>query len=439
MPNTNKLKKKIRNKTAKIGVIGMGYVGLPLAMEFTLKNFVTVGFDIDSEKIARLKRGQSYIKYIPAKQIGRLVKNGHLIPEDDFSKLRICDCVIICVPTPLEENKEPDLSFVISSTGQIAKCLRAGQLVVLESTTYPGTTREVVLPILEKTGLKEGKDFYLAFSPERVDPGNTKFKFHQVPKVVGGISNKSTELGELLYRQVTKKVISVSSTEVAESTKMLENTFRAVNIALVNELKILFEKMGINVWDVIQASSTKPYGFMPFYPGPGWGGHCIPIDPFYLSWRAGKYGVDARFIELAGEINTNMPHYVISKVEEGLNRYNRNLKNSKILILGVAYKSDVDDIRESPSVCLIEILKEKGADVIYNDPYIPNISGMRQHKVVMVSVKLNKKVLSEVDCVLIATAHSSYDYKWILRNAKLVVDTRNALKDIKDTKKLIRA
>lgn len=439
MSSYDELRNKVKNRKARIAVIGMGYVGLPLAMEFAGKGFITTGFDIDSKKVAKLKEGQSYIKYISPAQIKKLVNKGYITPENDFSKLNACDCIIICVPTPLKENKEPDLSFVINTAEQIAKYLRAGQLIVLESTTYPGTTREEVLPVLEKTGLKEGKDFYLAFSPERVDPGNTKFKFHQVPKVIGGISSKSTEIGEMLYGKIAEKVIPVYSAEIAESTKMLENTFRAVNIALVNELKIVFEKMGVDVWEVINASSTKPYGFMPFYPGPGWGGHCIPIDPFYLSWKAKRRGIEAKFIELAGEINTNMPYYVVSKAEEGLNRCNKSLKDSKLLILGVAYKKDIDDIRESPSVELIEILKEKGAKVFYNDPYIPKITGMRQHNIVMDSVELTKKILKEADCVIIATAHTCYDYKWIYDNANLIVDTRNAIKNIKDKSRLIKA
>jgi UDP-N-acetyl-D-glucosamine dehydrogenase len=439
MPKDNELKKKIRVKKAKIGVIGMGYVGLPLAMEFATKGFVTIGFDIDAKKISKLRTGESYIKYISAGQIVKLVKNGKLVPEDDFSKLGICDCIIVCVPTPLAENKEPDLGFIISSAGQISKNLRKRQLVVLESTTYPGTTREVVMPILEKTGLREGLDFYLAFSPERVDPGNTKYKFQNIPKVVGGISAGSTETAGLLYGQIVKKVVPVSSAEVAESTKMLENTFRAVNIALVNELKMIFEKMGINVWEVIEASATKPYGFMPFYPGPGWGGHCIPIDPFYLSWKARGYGIDANFIKLAGEINTNMPYYVMTKVEEGLNNFKKKIENSKILILGASYKSDIDDIRESPSVLLIKILMEKGADVVYNDPYIPKISGMRKHSIDMDSVELNRGNLKNADCVIIATAHKCYDYKYIYMNSRLIVDTRNALKDFRDDRKIIKA
>lgn len=440
MSNVIELKRKIKDNKAVIGVIGMGYVGLPLVMEFALKGFVTVGFDIDDNKVSMLKQGKSYIKYIHFSDISKLVKNKQLLPENDFSKLKKCDAIIVCVPTPLKEgSKEPDLSCVKDTAGCIAKYLRSGQLIILESTTFPGTTREEVLPILEKTGLKEGRDFYLAFSPERVDPGNTKYKFYQVPKVVGGISRESTELGVILYGKVVKKVVAVSTAEVAESTKMLENTFRAINIALVNELKIVFEKMGVDVWEVISASSTKPYGFMPFYPGPGWGGHCIPIDPFYLSWKAKKYDINARFIELAGEINTNMPYYVISKIEEGLKKQGKDLKGSKVLVLGVAYKSDIDDIRESPSIHLIEILRKKGADISYNDPFIPRISNMRQHKLVMDSVELTEKVLSAVNCVLIATAHKCYDFQWIYRNSKLIVDTRNAIKGIKDTKKLIKA
>lgn len=424
------LKEKIQDKTAKIGVIGVGYVGLPLALEFAGKGFPTVGLDIDEKKIASLKKGESYIHYIPAEKIKELVNKKRLIPTANFSQtLPTINCVLICVPTPLTETKEPDLSYVIKTTEEIAKYLRKEQLIVLESTTYPGTTEEVVLPILEKTGLKEGRDFYLAFSPEREDPGNPVYRTRNIPKIVGGISPESTEIAVALYSQIVEKVISVSSARVAEAVKMLENIYRAVNIALVNELKMLFERMDIDIWEVIESASTKPFGFQPFYPGPGLGGHCIPIDPFYLSWKAKQYEFPTKFIELAGEINTSMPYYVVSKVIEGLNRQRKCLKGSKILILGITYKKDVADVRESPALRIVELLEEKGAIVSYNDPYVSKIPKMRKYKIDKSSIELTEKILKDADCVLIATNHSSYDYEWILKKANLIVDTRNAIKN----------
>ena len=419
------LKAKIEKREAVVAVIGLGYVGLPLAIEFSRGGFPTLGLDIDGRKISCLKKGESYIKHIPSANI-RMLKTFEA--SSDFSKLHGSDCVIICVPTPLNIMKEPDMSFVVNTVEVIARYLKKGQLIVLESTTYPGTTDEVVKPILEKNGLKAGADFYLAFSPEREDPGNKNFTTKTIPKVVGDINKVSTELASLLYGSVINKIVPVSSAKVAESTKMLENTFRAVNIALVNELKILFDKMGFDIWEVIEASKTKPFGFMPFYPGPGWGGHCIPIDPFYLSWKARQYNVQTKFIELSGEVNTRMPEYVIEKLQDVLNHKGRALKNSRILILGMAYKKDSDDIRESPSLELIKLLEEKGAKVSYNDPYIPKIPSMRRHKIDKCSVPVTASNLKKFDAVLVSTDHSVYDYDLILKNSRLIVDTRNSIK-----------
>ncbi|MFH0948425.1 MAG: nucleotide sugar dehydrogenase [Elusimicrobiota bacterium] len=431
------LKEKIEKKKAVVSVVGLGYVGLPLAMEFASGGFRTIGLDVDEKKISSLKNGKSYIKHIPSESIKNLIRLGRIEVSSDFSELKNCDCVIVCVPTPLTVMKEPDMSFVVQTSEMIAKYLHSEQLIILESTTYPGTTDEVVKPILEKTGFKAGTDFYLAFSPEREDPGNKNFTTKTIPKVVGGINKISTELASVLYGSVLDKVVPVSSMKVAESTKMLENTFRAVNIAMINEFKILFDKMGFDIWEVIEASKTKPFGFMPFYPGPGWGGHCIPIDPFYLSWKAKQYNFPMKFIELAGEINTKMPEYVVEKLQDALNEKGVALKNSEILILGMAYKKNSDDIRESSSLELVEILEKKGAVVSYNDPYIPKIPKMRRHKIEKTSTAITEKNLIKFDAVLISTDHSCYDYDFILKNSKLIIDTRNAIK--KKDKKIVKA
>lgn len=430
------LKQKLENKQAVVSIIGLGYVGLPLALLFAENGVTTFGLDVDEFKIKSLKAGKSYIKNIDGRKI-KAVTGKMLIPSTDFSNLGKSDCIIICVPTPLDSVQGPDLSYVESTVERIAKYLKKEQLVVLESTTYPGTTDEVVKPILEKTGLKAGRDFYLAFSPEREDPGNKKFNTKNIPKVVGGYNKASTEVASMLYSSAVDTVVPVSSMEVAESTKMLENTFRAINIAFVNDLKVLFDKMGFSVWEVIEASKTKPFGYMPFYPGPGWGGHCIPIDPFYLSWVAKKHNYSAKFIELAGEINTMMPKYVITKIQEALNSKSKALKGSKILILGLAYKNDSDDIRESPSMKLIEKLEAKGAKVDYNDPYVPKTKKTRDHNFNKTSVPMTATSLQKYDCVLIATKHSDYDYDFIFKNAKLIVDTRNAIR--RKSSKVIKA
>lgn len=417
------------------GIIGLGYVGLPLLIDFCEAGLKVIGFDIDEEKIYVLENGQSYISYIPAEQIAKFVNDGRFIPTSDFSRLKEVDNIIIAVPTPLNINREPDLTFVENTTRTIAENLRDGQLIVLESTTYPGTTREVLLPILEKKGGKAGRDFFLAYSPERVDPNNKNYRAREIPKVIGGITPACLERAVRLYSRVFRKLVPVTSTEVAEASKLLENIFRSVNIALVNEMKLLFDRMGIDIWEVIEASTSKPFGFMPFYPGPGLGGHCIPIDPFYLTWKARQYDFTTRFIELAGEINTSMPYYVLQKTIDALNENGKSLKGARVLVLGAAYKKDVDDIRESPAVKIITLLKEKGAQVIYHDPYITEIKGMRKYPgLIMKAVELEEETLQGVDCVLLVTDHSCYDYGWILDNSTLIVDTRNAFKDYRSPK-----
>lgn len=434
------LLEKIESFEAKIGVIGLGYVGLPLVREFATKGFEVTGFDVDARKVEMLNRGESYIKHIPSSLVERLRSKCRFEATADYARLAKIDCILICVPTPLDRMKQPDLSYVVNSCRSIAGALRAGQLVVLESTTYPGTTDEVVQPILEETGLLCGKDFHLAYSPEREDPGNPDFGTGTIPKVVGGIDEESGRIAARLYSKIVEKVVRVSSTRVAEATKMLENIYRAVNIALVNELKLLFDHMDIDVWEVIDAASTKPFGFQPFYPGPGLGGHCIPIDPFYLAWKAREFEMPTRFIELAGEINASMPDYVVHKLADALNMSGKPLKDSRILVLGAAYKKDVDDHRESPSIIIIEKLEAKGALVNYNDPHIPKFVKQRQHDISLESVELTEGLLAAQDAVLIATDHSAYDYDWIVENAQLVLDTRNATRDVtKNRQKIFKA
>lgn len=435
-----KLKELIRRKRAKIGIIGMGYVGLPLARIFAQKRFKVAGFDIDLVKVKELNQGKSYIKHIPSATIKQMRSAHGFFATTNFRRLKEMDVIIACVPTPLTAMREPDLSFIESTSRTISQNFRRDQLIILESTTYPGTTKEVVLPILEKSGLKCGHDFYLAYSPEREDPGNPVYSTEKIPKVVGGIDETSGKLAQHLYAQVVQKVVPVSSTRVAEATKLLENIYRSVNIALVNELKMLFDRMGIDVWEVIQSAATKPFGFQVFYPGPGLGGHCIPIDPFYLSWKARQYDVPTRFIELAGEINTSMPYYVVSKTIETLSKKGKPIKRAKLLILGIAYKKDVDDMRESPALRLIELLQEKGARVIYNDPYNASFSGLRHSSLAMKSQRLTATLLKQQDAVIIATDHTVYNYQWIVNKARLVIDTRNATKNVKKNRhKIIRA
>ncbi len=420
----------IKNRKAKIGLIGLGYVGLPLVLRFGEEGFQVLGFDIDDAKTKRLNKGESYIKHIPSGRIAPLVKTGKIRASTDFSGLKKCDAVIICVPTPLTPQREPDMSYVVKTAEKVAEHLRKGHLVILESTTYPGTTEEVVRPILERKGLRCGTDFHLAFSPEREDPNRKDFDLKSTPKVVGGSTVKCLELADALYSQIVDRTVPVRDTRTAESAKLLENIFRSVNIALVNELKIIFDRMGIDVWEVIEAASTKPFGFMPFYPGPGLGGHCIPIDPFYLTWKAREYEVSTKFIELAGEINTSMPNHVVSKLMDALNDRGKSLKGAKVLILGIAYKKDIDDMRESPSIRLIEILSHKGAVVRYNDPFVPVFPRLRGHSIALKSVKLDEKTMKGFDAVIIATDHSAYDYEWIVGHSSLVIDTRNAAKNV---------
>ena len=440
MTTTHGLAEKIANQQAMIGVIGLGYVGLPLIRAFVRAGFKTMGFDVDQSKIDKLKAGQSYIKHIDSAAIAKLIQDGVFEPTSDMGRLGEADCVIICVPTPLNESRDPDLSYIEGTAHSIAKTLRKGQLVVLESTTHPTTTRENVLPVLNATGLTAGQDYYLAFSPEREDPGNPTFEAATIPKLVGGYDEVSADLSMAMYGQAVVKAIRVSSMEIAEAAKILENTYRAVNIAMVNELKMLYDKMGIDVWEVIDAAKTKPFGFQAFYPGPGLGGHCIPIDPFYLTWLARKHGEQTRFIELAGEINTHMPHYVIARLAEYLNDASKPIKGSKILILGAAYKKDVDDPRESPTFELMKLLLKRGAVLSYNDPHVPTLPKMRHYPDLpaMDSQALTPELLAAQDCVLISTDHSAYDHDFIVKHSRLVLDTRNATKNVKEGREKIR-
>ena len=424
----DQLIEKIKNREARVGIIGLGYVGLPLAREFLNQGFTVVGFDIDKTKVDKINSGKSYIKHIPSDFIEKYVSQNRLEATTDFSRLKEVDAILICVPTPLGKHLEPDLSYVLQTTETISKYLKKGHIVVLESTTYPGTTEEEMLPILEKSGLKAGEDFCLGYSPEREDPGNKEFTTRTIPKVVSGVNEKCLEIIKTLYDQIVVRTVPVSSPRVAESTKLLENIYRAINIALVNELKMIFDRMGIDVWEVIEAAKTKPFGFHAFYPGPGLGGHCIPIDPFYLTWKSKEYDLPTRFIELAGEINTFMPYFVIEKTIRALNNAGKSIKGAKILVLGVAYKPDVDDMRESPSLKVIDLLQKEGAIVDYNDPYIPRIPETRKYKFDMESVPLTPENISSYDAVLIATDHSVYDYEMIEKYAKLIIDTRNALR-----------
>ncbi|HZZ72777.1 MAG TPA: nucleotide sugar dehydrogenase [Pirellulales bacterium] len=429
----------IENKTAKVGVIGLGYVGLPLIQAFVGAGFPTLGFDVDQKKVDRLLAGQSYIKHIAADWIAACVRTKKFTPTADMARLKEADAILICVPTPLSDSRDPDLTYIEQTAEKIAAVLRPGQLIVLESTTYPGTTRDVVLPILQRSGLQAGSDFFLAYSPEREDPGNPDFSAKGIPKVVGGLEPNSARLAQSLYSQAVVRIVPVSNCEVAEACKILENTYRAINIALVNELKMLCDKMGMDVWEIIEAAKTKPFGFQAFYPGPGLGGHCIPIDPFYLTWLARKHGTTTRFIELAGEINTSMPHYVIERLVEGLNDQGKPVKGSKICVLGAAYKKDVDDPRESPSFALMELLLARGAVLSYNDPHVPSLPAMRHHHLpAMQSAELTPQFLSSLDCALISTDHSAYDYELIVKHAPLVIDTRNATRHVKTGREKIK-
>src|SRR5437667_5032160 len=426
------LEEKIRNRTAKMGIVGLGYVGLPLAVEFAKAGFEVTGIDLSESKGAKRNAGESYIPGISKGVFRPLVESGKICATCDFAVVSQLDTVNICVPTPLRKTKDPDMSYIVSACQEIAKYFHKGMLVILESTTYPGTTAEVVLPMLESADIKVGRDFFLCFSPERVDPGNPKYQTANIPKVVGGSTPPCTEVGALFYSQALEKVVPVSSTQVAEMVKLLENTFRMINIGLVNEMALMCDPMGINVWEVIDAAATKPFGFMPFYPGPGLGGHCIPIDPFYLSWKTNQAGIEARFIELAGYINGQMPHFVVDKIQNALNDHTKSLKGSHIHVLGVAYKKDIEDVRESPALDIMLLLKRRGARITFSDPHVAELQ--------LDGEKLSSDDLSLVataDCTVIVTDHSAFNYRKIADQAKLIVDTRNALKGI-SSEKIVR-
>ena len=418
---------RIADRSARVGVIGLGYVGLPLALLFEETGFPVIGFDVDPAKVEALHRGESYIRHIGRERVAKAFAGGRIVATTDFDRLSECDAILVCVPTPLGRHREPDLSYIRVTGDAVARRLRPGQLVVLESTTYPGTTREELLPRCLATGLECGKGFFLAFSPEREDPGNKSFHTQNIPKVVGGIDPPSLEVAAALYGAAMAKVVPVSSPEVAEAAKILENVFRAVNIALANEMKLVLDRMGIDVWEVIEAAKTKPFGFMPFYPGPGLGGHCIPLDPFYLTWKAAEHGVWARFIELAGEINTSMPHHVVDRTARALNRHGKSLKGSRALVLGLSYKADIDDDRESPSFEIIEHLRAAGAEVAYCDPYIPVARRGREHDLRLSSVPCTPEEFARHDVLVVSTAHSDFRDKALYAGVKLVVDTRNLM------------
>ena len=429
---------KIRNKEFTVGLVGLGYVGLPLALEFVENQIKTIGFELDGSKCEKLLKGESYIKHIPSTRIDAAAKSGYLDATTDFGRLGEADAVLIAVPTPLNRHHEPDLAPVVAATETVAKTLRKGQLIVLESTTWPGTVEEVMLPILEEaSGLKAGEDFWLAFSPEREDPNNPTYNTRTIPKVIGGHTPKALELALAVYDHVIVQTVPVSTTRAAEATKLLENIYRAINIALVNELKMVFDRMGIDVWEVIDAAKTKPFGFQAFYPGPGLGGHCIPIDPFYLTWKAKEFNMYTRFIELAGQINTKMPEYVIQQTMEALNEQGKSLKGARVLLLGMAYKNDIDDMRESPSIELVRLLLDKGAVVSYHDPYIPSYQDEEHPEIQLDGQPLTAEILNEVDAVLISTKHAGVDYELVVRHAPLIVDTRNATKDITEGREKI--
>jgi len=424
------LEEKITRRTARVGVVGLGYVGLPLAVEFAKAGFSVTGIDVQESKVAQLNAGESYIQQIPTAILRPLVEANKFRATTDFSVVKDLDTINIAVPTPLRKTKDPDMSYIVSACQEIAKQFGPGKLVILESTTYPGTTEEVLLPMLEATGLKVGQDFFLCFSPERVDPGNPKYQTANIPKVVGGITPACTRMGALLYAQALQQVVPVSSTRLAEMVKLLENTFRMINIGLVNEMALMCDRIGINVWEVIDAAATKPFGFMPFYPGPGLGGHCIPVDPFYLSWKTKQAGIEARFIELAGYINGQMPHFVLDKIQNALNDQSKPLKGSHVHVLGVAYKRDVDDVRESPALDIILLLQRRGARVTYSDPFVPKIRLEGQELTAQDANALS----AEADCVVVVTDHGGFDYATIAQNARLIVDTRNAMKNYRSDK-----
>jgi UDP-N-acetyl-D-glucosamine dehydrogenase len=428
---------KVKKHQAQVGVIGLGYVGLPLAVEKAKVGFPVLGFDVNPKRVAQVNAGDNYIGDVNDQELEDLVKRGVILATTDFSRLADCDIIIICVPTPLTITRDPDISYIKSSAEQIARFLRPGQLITLESTTYPGTTQEVILPLLEKGGLKVGKDFFLAFSPERVDPGNKRFTTKNTSKVVGGVTPVCLEISYTLYAQTILNVVPVSSPAAAELTKVFENTYRAINIAMVNELMLLCDRMDLDIWEVVEAAGTKPFGIQTFYPGPGVGGHCIPIDPFYLTWKARQYDFHTRFIELAGEINVEVSYYVINKVIRALNGVNKSLKDSNVFVLGVAYKKDIDDVRESPALKIMELLRKNGALIKYHDPYIPRIEPHGGITFSLTSQEMTNEELAAADCVLILTDHSSIDYDLVVEKAKLIIDTRNATKDVEQNREKI--
>jgi UDP-N-acetyl-D-glucosamine dehydrogenase len=423
------LEEKIRTRTARIGIVGLGYVGLPLAVEYARAGFTVTGIDVSEQKTRSVNAGDSYVGDISSSTLGPLVKAGKLRATTDFSSVRELDTINICVPTPLRKTKDPDMSFIVSACEEIVRHFHPGMLVILESTTYPGTTDELILPMLSKTGLEVGKDFFLCFSPERGDPGNPKYQTHNIPKVVGGTTATCTEMGRIFYAQALEHVVPVSSTQVAEMVKLLENTYRMINIGLVNEIALMCDRMGINVWEVIDAAATKPFGYMPFYPGPGLGGHCIPIDPFYLSWKTKQAGIEARFIELAGYINGQMPHFVAEKVQHALNDAGKPVRGSRIHIMGVAYKRDIDDMRESPALDVALLLERRGAQLSYSDPHVPALRLDGLH----LEAK-PEEAAADADCVVIITDHSAFDYRRLVERSRLIVDTRNALKGVRSAK-----
>ncbi len=421
---------KIQTRKAKIGIIGMGYVGIPLGLEFEKAGFTIIGFDKDKKRVDDINNGKQVMKHISSNLMSEFIKSNRATATTDFTKIQEADCLILCVPTPLDEHEQPDMSYVESATNEISKNISKGQLIVLESTTYPGTTREIVMPLLEKSNLKAGKDFFLAYSPEREDPGNKQFSVSKIPKVIGGYTNNCLQMTCELYDTIVSETVKVSSMETAESTKLMENIFRAVNIAMVNELKLVFDRMGVNIWEVIDAAKTKPFGFMPFYPGPGMGGHCIPIDPFYLSWKAKEFNTEAKFIELAGEINRKMTENIAHRVGKALNDDKKSIRESKILIIGLAYKKDIDDIRESPAIKIMDLLKYKGAKIDYHDPFVNEFRNLR-------SIDLTTKNIQKYDSLIITTDHSEIDYEMIGKHASLVVDTRNIMSSVKKPKSRI--
>ncbi len=425
------LKQRIADRKAKIGVIGLGYVGLPLIVEFCLKGFEAIGFEVDEVKTSEINAGRSYIVDVTSENVDKCVTGRKLTATTDFSRLGECDVIIICVPTPLRKTKDPDMSYILTAGGEIQKHMRRGQLIILESTTYPGTTDEVLQPMFEEKGFKLGEDFLLAFSPERVDPGNPQFQTHNIPKVVGGVSDDSTEVAAMLYGQIVNEVYPVSSARVAEAAKLWENTFRAINIGMANEMAKLCNALGIDTWEVVQAAATKPFGFMPFFPGPGIGGHCIPLDPHYLSWKAKQHGFDSQFISLAEQVNSTMPNYVVELVTAALNDAKKAVNGSKILILGVAYKKDIDDMRESPALSIIDLLRADGAEVVYHDPFVPEVTFDHAYTIgdaePLTNQELTDDLISSSDCVIICTEHSAVDYQRVCELGSLVVDTRNAL------------